>query len=78
MVGMTCLDTQNKACKHNLRTEDDCENYKWDISLGSCIEKIIENCSIIDSSDSTKYKTCENGYTLSSDPTIYIEVSENL
>lgn len=67
----TCLDSSSNACENGFTNEDTCKKCQWVDSKtkGTCAVKPAEiaNCATVDTTDSTKCKTCKDGYTLSSD-----------
>ena len=67
----TCLDGSSKACENGFTNKDTCEKCQWvdSTTAGTCAVKPAEiaNCATVDTADSTKCKTCKDGYTLSSD-----------
>ena len=67
----TCKTANNDACANGFTSQDTCQKCQWDANLGTCAVKSqnsgIANCATVDTSDSTKCKTCNSGYTLSSD-----------
>ena len=67
----TCLDSTPTACDNGFTDKDTCEKCQWvdSTTAGTCAVKPAEiaNCATVDTADSTKCKTCKDGYTLSSD-----------
>ena len=67
----TCKTSAGVDCANGFTNADTCQKCQWDADLGTCAEKSqnsdIANCATVDTSDSTKCKTCNSGYTLSSD-----------
>ena len=59
------------ACNNGFTNKDTCEKCQWvdSTTAGTCAVKPAEiaNCATVDTADSTKCKTCKDGYTLSSD-----------
>jgi hypothetical protein len=66
----TCKVSET-PCVNGFTDKDTCEKCQWvdDATKGTCAVKPAEiaNCATVDTSDSTKCKTCKDGYTLSSD-----------
>ena len=58
-------------CDNGFTNKDTCEKCQWvdSTTKGTCAVKPAEiaNCATVDTADSTKCKTCKDGYTLSSD-----------
>ena len=67
----TCQDSTPTDCVNGFTDEDTCEKCQWvdSDSEGTCAVKPAEiaNCATVYTTDSTKCKTCKDGYTLSSD-----------
>ena len=63
-------ETEND-CDNGFTNEDTCKKCQWvdSTTKGTCAVKPAEiaNCATVDTADSTKCKTCKDGYTLSSD-----------
>ena len=58
-------------CNNGFTNENTCVKCQWvdSTTAGTCAVKPAEiaNCATVDTTDSTKCKTCKDGYTLSSD-----------
>ena len=69
----TCVDGDSKNCENGFTDKTTCEDCQWvdSTTAGTCAVAVkpaeIANCATVDTADSTKCKTCEDGYTLSSD-----------
>ena len=70
----TCKVTGTEnACVNGFTDKTTCEDCQWvdSTTAGTCAVAVkpaeIANCATVDTSDSTKCKTCKDGYTLSSD-----------
>ena len=67
----TCLDGSSNPCNNGFTDQNTCQKCQWvdSTTAGTCAVKPAEiaNCATVDTTDSTKCKTCKDGYTLSSD-----------
>ena len=67
----TCLDGSSNPCNNGFTDQNTCQKCQWvdSTTAGTCAVKPAEiaNCATVDTADSTKCKTCKDGYTLSSD-----------
>ncbi len=66
----TCK-VSDTPCDNGFTDKNTCEKCQWvdSTTKGTCAVKPgeIANCATVDTADSTKCKTCKDGYTLSSD-----------
>ena len=70
----TCKVTNSEnACDNGFTDKTTCEDCQWvdSSTAGTCAVAVnpaeIANCATVDTTDSTKCKTCKDGYTLSTD-----------
>ena len=69
----TCKDSTPADCVNGFTDKTTCEDCQWvdSSTAGTCAVAVkpaeIANCATVDTTDSTKCKTCEDGYNLSSD-----------
>ena len=70
----TCkVSNTENVCDNGFTDKSTCEDCQWVDSktAGTCAVAVqtaeIANCATVDTADSTKCKTCKDGYTLSSD-----------
>ena len=69
----TCVDGSSNPCNNGFTDQNTCQKCQWVDSktAGTCAVAVkpaeIANCATVDTTDSTKCKTCKDGYTLSSD-----------